>query len=136
MRSREELREIMIENAAEINRLKQQIDETFRRRNESEDAQRKWSEACREMHARYNYLCLPGGWDSGFLDRLESGETYTIEVALCFLEVRPYFFRSGYHWKAIFQKCKRAPMAGEQAERFADLVDRHDKWKQRKNKRK
>ena len=50
---------------------------------------------------------------------------HRIEIALCFLEVRPYFFRSGYHWKTILQKCKRAPISGEQSERARQLPPPH-----------
>ena len=131
---RGQLRTKMIENAAEINRLHSRIHETFRLRTQSEESQREWSEACHEFHARYDQLCLPGGWDSGFYDRILAGDSTAIEVALCFLEVRPYFFRSGYHWKAILQKCKRAPMSGEQAERFTGLLTKYEAWRKRKSK--
>jgi hypothetical protein len=131
----EDLRTRLIENAAEINRLHSHVHEAFKLRTKNEESQQEWSRACQEFRARYEQLCLPGGWDSGFYGRILAGDIETIEVALCFLEVRPYFFRSGYHWKAILQKCKRAPMVGEQAERFAILLVKHDAWKQRKSKR-
>ena len=107
----------MIENAAEINRLHRRIHETVKRRGESDELGQEWSQACEEFHAKYDKLCIPGGWDEGFLDRIVAGDLATIEIALCFLEVRPYFFRSGYHWKTILQKCKQTPLSGEQAER-------------------
>jgi hypothetical protein len=119
----------MIENAAEMNRLFSRIRETFKRRSEGQEAHQAWRRACEEMHARYSELCLPGGWYSDFYDRLKEGDHNTIEVALCFLEVRPYFFRSGYHWKAILQKCKRAPMSSEQSERFKNILDKYAEWK-------
>jgi len=89
----------------------------------------EWSRACEEFHARYEELCIPGGWDSGFEERILAGDPATIEIALCFLEVRPYFFRSGYHWKTILQKCKRAPMSSEQSERFVSLLEKYTEWK-------
>ena len=119
----------MVENAAEINRLHRRIHETVKRRGESEELRQEWSQACEEFHAKYGKLCIPGGWDEGFLDRILAGDPATIEIALCFLEVRPYFFRSGYQWKTILQKCKRAPLSGEQAERFAQLLDKYTLWK-------
>ncbi len=129
MHDREQLRAMMIQNAAEINRLKRRIDETARRRSENEQLRQEWSQACEEFHTRYGELCIPGGLDPGFYGRILAGDPATIEVALCFLEVRPYFFRSGYHWKTILQKCKRAPMSGEQSERFARLLERYTEWK-------
>ena len=119
----------MLENAVEINRLHCRIQEAVTRRGESEELRQEWSRACQEFHTKYNKLCIPGGWDDGFLDRIVAGDPSTIEIALCFLEVRPYFFRSGYHWKTILQKCRRAPMSGEQAERFARLLDKYAQWK-------
>jgi hypothetical protein len=126
---REKLREIMIENAAEINRLTRRIHETVKHRSESDDLRQEWSQACEEFHARYGELCIPGGSTPDFYERILAGDQGAIEVALCFLEVRPYFFRSGYHWKAILQKCKRAPVSGEQAERLARLVDEYSEWR-------
>src|SRR6476659_6031034 len=89
---REELRKKMIENAAEINRLHHCIHETCKRRDESEDLHQECSQACAEFHAHYTELCLPGGLNPDFYDRLRAGDPDMIEVALCFLEVRPYFF--------------------------------------------
>jgi hypothetical protein len=60
---------------------------------------------------------------SGLFDRLKAGDSETIEVALWFLEVRPNFFRSGYHCKTILQRCKRASMSRVQAERFKILLE-------------
>lgn len=133
-RNRDRLRKQMIENSTEINRLHSRIHETFKTRGQSEDAHREWSNACEEFHSRYNQLCLPGGWDSGFYDRLLAGDSSAIEVALCFLEVRPYFFRSGYQWKDLLNKCKRIPMHDEQAERFASILTKYEEWKRRKQK--
>ena len=119
----------MIENTAEINRLHYRIHETYKRRDESDELHEEWSRACGEFHARYGELCLPGGWHPDFYDRLRAGDSGMIEVALCFLEVRPYFFRSGYHWKTILQKCKSAPKSGQQSERFRSLLERYEQWR-------
>jgi len=123
----------MIENAAEINRLTRRIHETVKRRSESDELRREWSLACDEFHARYSELCIPGGWDPRFYQRILAGDAATIEAALCFLEVRPYFFRSGYRWKTILKKCRRAPMFGEQSERFARLWEKYTEWKRLRN---
>jgi hypothetical protein len=128
--SAEKLRAQIAQNAIEISRLHSRIHETYKRRDESEQALREWQNACDEFHARYGQLCLPGGWDERFFERILSGDGTAVELALCFLEVRPYFFRSGYLWKNILQKCKRAPMADEQAERFRTLLASYNKWKQ------
>jgi hypothetical protein len=126
---REKLRAKLIENAAEINRLHDRIHETFKRRDESDESHQEWSQACSEMHARYEKLRLPGGPYPDFYDRLRAGDPEIIEVALCFLEVRPYFFRSGYDWKTILQKCKRAPMSAEQSERLRRVSEKYSQWR-------
>jgi len=133
MHQREQLRTMMIENAAEINRLHRRIHETVKRRSESEKRGLEWQQACNEFHRRYSELWIPGGSDTGFYERILEGDPATIEVALCFLEVRPYFFRSGYHWKTILQKCKRAHMDADQAERFARLLAKYAEWKKIRN---
>jgi hypothetical protein len=129
MADREQLRVMMIENAAAINRLTRRIHETVKGRAKSAELRREWSKACEEFHARYGELCMPGGYPPNFHERILAGDPAAIEVALCFLEVRPYFFRSGYLWKTILQKCKRVPMSAEQSERFATLLEKHAEWK-------
>jgi hypothetical protein len=129
MRDNEKLHAQMIENAAEINRLTARVHATVKRRDESEELREEWVRACEEAHRRYEALCLPGGPYPEFYERIKAGDPEMIEVALCFLEVRPYFFRSGYHWKTILQKCKQAPMSGEQAERFAALLTKYTEWR-------
>jgi hypothetical protein len=126
---REKLRAKMIENAAEINRLHGRIHETVKHRSESKRAEQEWSQACAEFHAKYQKLCFPGGPYLNLYEGILAGDSEMIEVGLCFLEVRPYFFRSGYHWKTILQKCKRAPMSREQSERFARLLEEYNQWK-------
>lgn len=126
---RQQLRIEMTENAAEINRLHDRIHNTYKWRDKGDKENQEWSDACSEFHARYDQLCLPGGPYPDFYERLRAGDPDIIEVALCFLEVRPYFFRSGYHWKTILQKCKRAQMSDEQAERFRDLLERYKTWR-------
>lgn len=130
---KDRLRAKMIENAIEINRLNKRVHETVKRREESQQARQEWSHACEEFFVRYEELCLPGGWDERFFERILSGDEATIEVALCFLEVRPYFFRSGYLWKDILRKCKRAPMSGEQSERFGNFLEKYTEWRKLRN---
>ncbi|HXN48718.1 MAG TPA: hypothetical protein VN893_18855 [Bryobacteraceae bacterium] len=129
----EDLRAIIIGNAAELNRLASRVHETFKRRDESEELRQEWSDACEEFHDRYGELWIPGGSDPHFYERVVAGDPAAVEAALCFLEARPYFFRSGYHWKKILQKCRRAPMSAEQAERFASLLEKYSEWRRLRN---
>ena len=126
----EALREKMAENAADINRLQERVHESFKHRDESAESRQVWSQACGEFHDRYAELSLPGGPYPNFYAQIRAGDSAMIEVALCFLEVRPYFFRSGYHWKTILQRCKRAPMSESQSERFRRIWQRYSEWRQ------
>jgi len=107
------LKTAMFENAVEIVCLHSRVRETSKRRDESAQRRQAWQLACTELHERYNDLAFPGGYDDA-LERIESGKAQAMEAAICFLELRPYFFRSGYMFKDILRKCKRAPLSPQQ----------------------
>ena len=90
----ESLKTTIRENAKELARLHALIHEKFRHRGEGALQRAQWEAACAEFHTRYNGLAFPGGYD-GALDRISSGEALAMEAGFCFLECRPYFFRSG-----------------------------------------
>jgi hypothetical protein len=125
------MRERIRENAAEIVRLHSRIHETLTQRSKNPEKRLEWEQACAEFHARYEGLAFPGGY-GGALDRISSGDTEAMEAAICFLECRPYFFRSGYMFKDIFRRCRRAPLHPEQAARFKVVEQRLSEWRQQK----
>lgn len=92
------------ENAAEIMRLKTRIHETYAQRSKSAEKMLEWKQACAEFHARYAGLAFPGGYQGDILQRILRGDPEAMEAAICFLEVRLYFFRSGYMFKDILRK--------------------------------
>lgn len=115
----ERLRQRIRENAAEIVRLHSRIHETFVHRSKSAEKRHEWEQACAEFHARFDKLAFPGGYQGGgALIRVMYGDPEAMEAAICFLEIRPYFFRSGYMFKDILRKCRRAPLSADQAERL------------------
>jgi len=122
----------IMRNAERINQLKARIDETVRSRDKSEHKRREWQKACSDFHEQYDSLAFPGGFD-GALQRLLEGDSVTIEAALCFLECRPYFFRSGYMFKDILRKAKKAPLSSEQRERLEHVVEAYRLYRERKN---
>ena len=71
-----------------------------------------------EFHARYANLAFPGGEQGEVLQRILRGDLEAMKAAICFLEVRPFFFRSGYMFKDILRKCRRAPLSPDQATRL------------------
>jgi hypothetical protein len=122
-------------NAEEINRLNCRIKETFRLRAQSDSAHQQWQEACAEFHARYNLLAFPGGLnEETFFDQLGKGDPVITEWALCFLELRPYFFRSGYVWQKLSRRLKHVPLSELQQRRFNNVIRSYGEWKAQKQK--
>jgi len=129
----ERLKERIRKNAEEIVRLHLRIGATYERRSESPQKMQAWEQACAEFHARYDGLAFPGGYQGGAaLTRISYGDPEAMEAALCFLEVRPYFFRSGYMFKDILRKCRRAPLSTDQVARLKVIEKRLGEWKERK----
>ena len=119
-------------NAERINQLKARIDETLKFRDKNEHKHREWLKACSDFHNQYEALAFPGGFN-GALKRLSEGDQVTMEAAICFLECRPYFFRSGYMFKDILRKAKRAPLSSEQRERFDCIVEAYREYRKNMN---
>ena len=116
------------ENAKEIRRLHSRVGETFKLRDRSPEDREQWSSACAEFHGRYDQLAFPGGYD-GALERILAGDDQSIEAALCFVECRPYFFRSGYMYKDVLRKLKRAPLNARQSKRLAEVVAAYEDYR-------
>jgi hypothetical protein len=125
------LKRQILENTAEIVRLNARIKETLPDRGTSPAKRREWEQACAEFHQRYAGLAFPGGYE-GALERISSGDPETIEAAICFLECRPYFFRSGYMFKDILRRCRRAPLSEQQMERLKVIEEKLAVWRERK----
>jgi hypothetical protein len=72
--------------------------------------------------------------DSELLKReiLANGDELAMEAAVCFLELRPYFFRSGYLFQSLLRKTRRAPLTESQRLRYDAVVRRQELWRKRK----
>jgi hypothetical protein len=127
-----EIKQAISDGAAEITKLHKHIHETLRYRDKSPAQRNAWENACAEFHARYDALAFPGGYD-GAIERILNGDCFTIEVALCFLELRPYFCYSGYMFSKLLRKIKHASLAPDQAERLQFVLARQALWRQRKS---
>jgi hypothetical protein len=125
------LKRQILEGAAEIVRLKARIKETYRDRSKSPAKRSEWEQACAEFHRLYTGLAFPGGYE-GALERILTADPETMEAAICFLECRPYFFRSGYMFKDILRKCRRAPLSPDQAARLAIINQKLAEWRKSK----
>jgi hypothetical protein len=124
----DDTRSLIERNASEISRLHARIHETVKLRGRGPAEKRVWEQACAEFHARYDELAFPGGY-GGALERIVAGDPDAMEAAICFLEVRPYFFRSGYMFKDILRKARRAPLSNIQANRLAAVEHKLETWR-------
>lgn len=125
----------MLDNAEEVRRLNARIDETFRSRDKTREGFEQWERACKEFHERYDALAFPGGYSTA-VERIAQGDAEAIEAALCFVELRPYFFRSGYMFKTLMRKVKRAQLDAKQAKRLEKVVQAYEQWRQMKRESK
>jgi hypothetical protein len=135
MRTRD-IKQAIVANSEAIRQLHGRIRQTFRHRDESLAKWQEWEEAARDFHATWNRLAFPGGYwtdaTSNALQRIVAGDQQAMEAAICFLEIRPYFFRSGYIFKDILRKAKKAPLSEEQSARLKIVLDNVEEWRRRK----
>ncbi|MFK3926109.1 hypothetical protein [Serratia liquefaciens] len=127
--SSEQIREQIRLHADEINRLRAQTvaycaPVRGRKRLSQDELREVWLtyDRC------YDALAFPGGWE-GATCRLLAGDPECMEAAICFLEVRPYFYHSGYMFNSLLRKAKRAPLDPEQLERLGRVLDKLAQWK-------
>ncbi|HTF66993.1 MAG TPA: hypothetical protein VK638_30350 [Edaphobacter sp.] len=78
-------------------------------------------------------LAFPVGFnEQTFFDQLGKCDPLITEWALCFLELRPYFFRSGYVWQKLLRRLKHVPLSEEQERRFSDVIRSYGEWQAQK----
>lgn len=128
------MKNLLLHNAKEINRLHKRIHATFKDRNKNEEKNREWKQACREFHEWYETLAFPGGLGRAY-ERILSGEAEAVEAGLAFVECRPYFFRSGYMFKDILRKLKKAPLNNEQQNRLQSVLEKYDEYRRNRQKK-
>lgn len=122
-----DLHKLMLRNAEKIRHLYSRIKTTVHDRDKSPEKLLEWRQSCAEFHSSYDVLVFPGGWNA--LESIESGDEAAMEAAICYLECRPYFHRSGYLFKIILKRAKRAPLSDQQRIRLQRVIDKRDEWR-------
>jgi hypothetical protein len=123
--------DMILKNAAEIQHLHADMHKKHKLRAQGPIALTDWQTAAAIFNNRYNDLAFPGGYD-GALDRLLAGDVLAMETSICFLELRPFFFRSGYIFKDLLRKARKAPLTEDQRKRL-EVVERAVlQWRNRK----
>lgn len=119
------------QNARLIAQLHRQIHETFALRDDDEQGRSHWQAACSEFHSKYDELAF-SGVTSDMRERLRAGDEEAIEYALAFIELRPYFFRSGYMYKDFLRVLKNCTLSEEQRQRYDRVRSQYDEYRKRR----
>jgi hypothetical protein len=108
-------------NAAQLEKLRERVDEMFRERSKSPEHTAAWQEAALAFHTEYDKLAFPGGLSREF-ELLRAGDVTAIEMAILFLEANPWFFRSGYYKVDILKLLRKHPLSDEQCARMRKVI--------------
>lgn len=127
------IRAHIIANAAELARLHARIRETAFECDASPIGYAPWEQACAQLLLRADTLAFPGGYKAA-LEKFCAGDESVVEPALCFLEVRPYFHRSGYMFGVLMRRVRRAALSDSQRQRLDAVITRNAAWKARKGR--
>ena len=119
------MRGLISQNAARIRSLDDEVHRTFREQPHGP----AHHAACAAFHGSYDELAFPGGLKDG-LSRLKQLEPQAVQTAVQFLEVDPWFFRSGYIKQEIIRRLKHAPLTRDQFASLRSIVLRsvRAKW--------
>ena len=114
----------ILKNTRQTNRLHQLISTTFAKRNDSKNHYELWQNACANFHQNYSTLvfnCDNFEGEDALIELLSYDNAhgvYAREFAICFIELRPYYFRSGYLYKKLLRKLGHTPLNQDQLERY------------------
>lgn len=109
-------------NARAITELHRHVHETARERDQGSAQRELWRAAWADFHAQYETLAFTGGISTA-RDRMRAGDDTAIEYALCFIEIRPYFFRSGYMYNDLLRVLRNCELTLRQRERYNRVYD-------------
>jgi len=109
--------------------LHKQVQAPCRIRDESAHGLWAWRQACRQFH-EFSSPMFELVSDAG-LASIAAGDPKMVERAICFLEVAPFHFRSGYDKVVLIRRLKRIPLDLRQQSRLRSVVfhalDDHDR---------
>jgi hypothetical protein len=111
-------------NALKLEKLRERVAETFRKRGEDTESISAWHEATRAFHSAYDELAFPGGLNREF-ELLNAGDSTAIEMGIQFLEADPRYFRSGYHKEDILKILRKHALNADQCKRMRKLIVDH-----------
>lgn len=116
---------VIRKNTEIIYRIHKAIHSTLPDRDKSPSHFEAWENACTEFHNNYSELSYFYKYDD-CRKELRQGNNELIEYSLCFLEVRPYYFRSGYLYKDLIRVLKNCPLTNSQMNRYNSVKNRYN----------
>ena len=96
------------------------IGEAFLNRSDGPEAWERWKQVCADWHASRKPTDFL--WEGSTRQRLRSGDPGAVEDAILFLEIDPWFFRSGYLKERVLGALKCAPLSSRQRERLRHII--------------
>lgn len=113
-------RKLIERHAHQTNEHMARINATVARREKSQQDWQKWKDACHVWHTSENASFAL--WPLEARDKIRDGDRETIEDALLFLEVDPWFFRSGYLKERVIRHLKGAQLSDGDKGRLRNII--------------
>lgn len=131
------IKSLIYQNAKQIRYLHHQIHLSIANRHRSAYDYELWQNACNEFHHNYDKLAFSSTdsdsiGEDGLYEALKNDNTYAIEYAICFIEIRPYFFRSGYIYQKLLRRLAYADMTDGQKDRYQTIKNDYKLYRQQK----
>lgn len=135
-----DIHKLILQNTKEINYLRNERSEQsdFLRENNIKLSQAQLKESYLAYAEKYDRLVFEYEryvGEDGLYESLRNHDKYTIEYALCFIEIRPYFYRSGYMYQRLMRKLNAVPMTEKQRERYLAVKESYANFKASRKKR-
>ena len=114
----QQITQTILSNATRLANLHQAIEKTFA---EKEKHPQDYEQAVRLFQESYDALAFPGGLERG-IRALKQHDPATIDVAIEYLKINPYFYRSGYIQEKILRFLKQSPLSKKQILNVHDVI--------------
>ncbi len=122
---------LILECAKRSAELHARVHETYDRKDSGPEARAEHLQACLDFRNQKDALAFPGGYEAG-LEKIKAGDGVAISNALAFVEIRPYFFWSGYMRTKFIKLLKRAQLSKRQADVFERALEADREWRRLK----
>ncbi len=129
----------ILKSERQINRLRENIKQNYAKRNKNKTAHQAWINACNDFQQNYHTLIFDhDGYigERGLFQLLAENDSYAMEFAICFIELRPYFYFSGYIYQKLLRKLKYVSLTNLQQERYQAVKTAYDNYRKQSRKQK